>query len=322
MTTIYVDVLIGLNLFVNFFLLAATSKLTRYPIKTGRNLLASLGLSFPSLLILLPQMGWAAELLLRLVLASCGVAAGFGFPGIRGYLRLLAAFFSASFAFAGIMLGLWYLFHPAGLIINNGMVYLDISPLLLVAATMLSYLILTLLRKNFGKAPALDTSVTLHLQQAGRTLTVQAKLDTGFMLHDLYQDLPIVLLSPACAGRLFTPEEMGYRLIPYETVKGSGLLRSGLCHKVTADYQGRRRVIPTVVVAVGEQEFHDEYKALVGCDFIERMNMEYGKLGNASAGTVVSDYQRPHRLHQRSGGTAAAAEKGTGTDADGTSESR
>ena len=48
---VYVDVLLALNIYVNFFLIKATAKLTSEKIKTSRLILSSLGGSLFSLLI-------------------------------------------------------------------------------------------------------------------------------------------------------------------------------------------------------------------------------------------------------------------------------
>ena len=142
-------------------------------------------------------------------------------------------------------------------------------------ATLTAYGIILLLRRHFGRETKLQSLYTLHLQQDDRTITLQAKLDTGFMLQDLYDHHPVILLAPSVAYELLEPQSVSYRLLPYETVSGSGFFQSALCKRVTMTLEGKTVSLSPVVVAVGDKEFHAEYKALIGYDFLERMEENY-----------------------------------------------
>ncbi|MDE5917296.1 MAG: sigma-E processing peptidase SpoIIGA, partial [Oscillospiraceae bacterium] len=57
MKCIYLDVLIVLNIYVNYFLIKGTGKLTHTPVKTLRCAISSFVGSFFSLTIFLPETG-------------------------------------------------------------------------------------------------------------------------------------------------------------------------------------------------------------------------------------------------------------------------
>ncbi len=296
---VYVDVLIGLNLYINYFLFLAVSKIMRYPIGNYRNLLASAVLSLASLVILLPPMGTGLHILVRLVTAVIGVLLGYGYPGIRGFLKLVIALFTVGFLFAGVMTAWFYLGEPAHLLVQNGSVYYHLSPVLLVVTTLFSYLVVTFLQKGMNKSASLPQLIQLHLQQGEATCSVQAKLDTGFFLCDLYGDRPVVLVSPSVANRLFSPEHLAFRLIPYETVGEIGLLQSGVCKKVVARYGKERACFKNVVIAVAKRELQEEWNALVGTDFMERMEWDDRTTERKMQTTVEDVNRRSHRLHRR-----------------------
>ena len=70
MKTIYLDVLLCLNLYINYFVLRATAKLLHAKLRTGRCLLAAGVGSLFSLTILLPPMPPVYSILFKL-LATC-----------------------------------------------------------------------------------------------------------------------------------------------------------------------------------------------------------------------------------------------------------
>ena len=79
METIYIDVLLVLNIYVNFFLIRSASKIMHTPVKNYRCILASVYGSLFSLLILAPEMGVLLNFLIKLAAAFTIVLAAFGF---------------------------------------------------------------------------------------------------------------------------------------------------------------------------------------------------------------------------------------------------
>lgn len=322
MTTIYVDVLICLNLFVHFFLMLSVAKINRLPLARWRNLLASFALAIASLVVLLPPMAWYAELLYRVVVAGIGVWLGFGFGNIRLFLRNTATFFAVSFAYAGLMIGCWHLFRPNGLVLHNGVVYYNISPLWLVVLTLVAYFVMRLVRKNFRKESGFEPYATVHLTFENRTVSMLSKVDTGFGLQDIYEHHPVMLLSQEGAKQLFGEKIPQYRLLPYQTVKGSGLVASTVLHDITVCYAGCSATLKALTVAVGDEKFHCEFKGLIGYDWLERLEWTNEMAGGVISKTKTVVEKRAYRLHQRPGYLAAAVESRKGNGVDGTAERR
>ena len=104
----------------------------------------------------------------------------FIFGNFSKYLSRLFCFYSVSFGYAGIILSLWFLLKPKGVLINNGAVYIDISPYVLLLSFCIGYFILLLLRKHFG------TDI-----EAGNILKM-----TVFYQLRAAQNLPLSALTP------------------------------------------------------------------------------------------------------------------------------
>ena len=82
MRTIYVDVLLGLNLFINYFLLLAVSKFLSWEGKRKRFFLAALIGALYSLTILLPELPDILSLIFKLLIAGVLIRIAFSVPGV------------------------------------------------------------------------------------------------------------------------------------------------------------------------------------------------------------------------------------------------
>ena len=91
MQVIYVDVLLFFNFCVNYFLLRGTAFLTHTPCRIPRCLLSALLGSFSALIILLPPLPLAVNLLIRL-----GTAAGMNGQALHQEFSFLQKAFRAS----------------------------------------------------------------------------------------------------------------------------------------------------------------------------------------------------------------------------------
>ena len=90
MKSIYLDVLIVLNIYVNFFLLRATARFTHTPLKTSRCVLSSVLGSLFSLTIFLPVSNFFITLLIKLAAAAVITAMAFGVKNKKHTLKLMA----------------------------------------------------------------------------------------------------------------------------------------------------------------------------------------------------------------------------------------
>ena len=103
---IYIDVLLSINLAVNYFLLLASLRLSGRRAPRPRILLGAAVGAVYSLIILLPDISWPLQTLTRaavclLMVLVCERRVSFG-----GLLRDALVFFTVSFVFAGFMLAM------------------------------------------------------------------------------------------------------------------------------------------------------------------------------------------------------------------------
>jgi stage II sporulation protein GA (sporulation sigma-E factor processing peptidase) len=233
MKTIYIDVLIVLNIYVNYFLLRATAKFTHTLLKTWRCILAAVFGSLFSLLILAPDINFFLNLLIKLAAAALVVFAAFGFKDIAVYVKLLLYFYGVNFIFAGVMLTFYLLLKPSFMQYNNSFVYIDFSLAALVVFTVLAYGIICLVRLLLDKKTD-DVKYTVTIKHGRKLVCMDGFADTGNVLLDSFTGKHVIICPNDGTADLFNGITVlsddlsaipkGFRLLPFSTASGSGLL--------------------------------------------------------------------------------------------------
>jgi stage II sporulation protein GA (sporulation sigma-E factor processing peptidase) len=231
--TIYIDVLIIINTYVNFFLLKATSKFSHAPITLKRNIIAAFAGSFTALCILLPEMPLLLIFLIKAVCAAFIVFIGFG---KKNLLKLTFIFLSINFIFAGIMLGLQYLPFTSIFYTENMNSYVDLSLLNLIVFTIIAYVVLSFIRRDSDREVVDGCKYEIYIQNEKATVKCTAIADTGNTASDL-SGKPIVFIDKIGGMKLLGSDVSKYtddcekmfrnfkiKLIPCSTINGNGLI--------------------------------------------------------------------------------------------------
>lgn len=230
--TVYADVLVIVNLYIDFILLQAVQSFLRLKAGNGRLVLGALAGALCGLTGLLPVPGWLSPLLGGLC-SLAAVAAAFApiRPGL--FLRCWLCAWLASFLLAGFLLFLAQFAPPGYLGMVGGAAYLNLSLPVLFAGTCLAYLVLWLFRRAFPRERSLPL-VKLVVQTEKGEAAVFAKADTGCALREPFSGLPVVLCQASALGAAVPGAAEDYlqgrapreplRLAPFESLGGRGLL--------------------------------------------------------------------------------------------------
>ncbi|MBR4888118.1 MAG: sigma-E processing peptidase SpoIIGA [Clostridia bacterium] len=229
---IYADVLMMVNLLADYALLLVVRRLLHLPAGPLRLLAgAGAGGTLAVVLVALCLPAWGS-LLLAFPGAALVCAAAFWPLRPRELLRAAAGYFLAGFLFAGMLLSV----RPVlpGLYIQNNIVYYPVSLPVFFVLLCLLYGASVLLSFLLGETPPARLFCTLRLVQEGTEVSFRAKIDTGCALREPFSGRPVVLVSAAALGEILPAPLQAYlagekpapglRLIPYDTVNGSGLL--------------------------------------------------------------------------------------------------
>lgn len=285
MRVIYIDVLLTVNLIVNYFILLASAAVCKRRVPFYRTLLGSAVASGCTMVIFLPEIHWSLSLVVRFVISVAVTLVCFGYGSVSRFLAVLFSFYSVSFAYAGIILALWFLFRPSGVAVNNGAVYIDISPTVLLVSFAVSYFLIKLLRRYFGVDTKEKDIYELRLSLLGKSVSLRVLYDTGNSLRDMFCPLPVAVASFDSVKRLIPLQSQGFfagdgdqlceqmqsrfRLIPYSVVGGDGVLPAFKCdgarlvkgNKITKEFN--------CIVAVAREDFADGTDGLIGEEMIK-----------------------------------------------------
>ena len=283
---VYLDILFLLNLFVNYFLIIAAAKLNGIKPKFLRSFAgAAFGALF-SLFIFLPNIHFLLNIAVKLLASSLIILIVFGFKTLKGFLKVSGTFFAVSFIFAGFMLALWFSLKPSGMAVNNGIVYFNISPLILIISTLLCYLLITMIRRIFRVNAVKNDTYQIEIGFGKQVVEMTALMDTGHTLVDILSGAPVIVaeysaiepLLPVISRPSFTnvayePPEIlrdRYRLIPYSVIGGAGLLPAFRPDYVQVKIKGKNKNIKNALVAVSRQSLSHRFEALFGSELLNQ----------------------------------------------------
>lgn len=143
---VYVDVLIVLNLYINYFLIRATAMIMRRVCPRKRCVLSAFVGALGALVILLPELPFFGVVLFKIALGALVMFITFGKQKPADLAICVLFFLVVSFTFAGIMLALWTFAAPLGMVWSNGTAYFNIPIAAIAAFTAAAYCAVRLVR--------------------------------------------------------------------------------------------------------------------------------------------------------------------------------
>lgn len=258
MTVIYVDVLLVVNFFITFLLLLITQKLAKENSKTVRIVFASFFGAAYSLVILFDELSFAVSLLGKLAAGCIIVLIAFKYSAFKCFVKNTAIFLFVNFVFVGIMVGLWMLFKPSGIVINNSTVYFDVSALSLLVSAFIAYVISAVIIRIYNSKTAKNElyEITVYYGDIKRTFFVFA--DSGNNLREPFSDFPVIVADES----LFKDVPCS-RVIPVSTVNGEGILKAFKPEKVVISTSRGSGELSRVYVALSSNVKKGEYRGLI-----------------------------------------------------------
>ena len=241
MTTIYIDVLIILNIYVTFFLIKATGLFLHKKFANHRVAFGSLIGGASALLILLPQLNTLVTMFIKCLLGVIIVTVAIGYNSKRTFIKQTIVFIMINMVFAGLMILLWLFSAPIGMFYNNGTAYFDISFAAITISTVIAYGLIKLIRYIMDVKLGSEMNYTIKIKHNDKEVTFTAFGDTGNTLTDFFTGLPVIICDSMALHEIM-PHEIdfdkidslwnknnnttmkGIRFLPYSTISSSALL--------------------------------------------------------------------------------------------------
>ncbi len=280
--TIYIDILLCLNLVINYLLLSAAAFYTHLDISIKRLIFGSAIGSLCSLTILMPSLPAALNLIIKTAAGGLTVFTAFGKRGAAEFIRLYAVFLIATFFFGGTVIALWFLFTPKNLLIKNSVVYLNISPVKLIIYSVICYAAFRVFYTAAGRHSAHDTYCNLTIRSKYGFVSVAAKIDTGNSLKEPFSQCPVIVIGRKTAKEITPKEILEYetvttlkyrtvvnniRFVPFMSVNGEGILP---CFKAEEVYLNDIKCEKNIYIALcNDKNIQGDFQAIVPYEIME-----------------------------------------------------
>lgn len=268
--TVYADVLIFLNLVVDYLLLCAVGRIIKKTPSVWRNVLGAAVGAVSSLYIFLPEVSTVSEILFKLSVCGLMSLSTFGYGSLKTFLRNMGILFAVTCAYGGIMIAVWYVLKPKDMIINNSVVYFNISPLVLVAASVGAYIFFTVFSRIFASNSKYAEKCTVKVYVNQNSAEFSAIVDTGNSIEDVFGKSEVIIADKDCAKRLFgnlcfENEELKarYRALPCGTVSGAGVLEGYRCDSATVTTQSKTVTLTKPILAISKLPIKDGYSGII-----------------------------------------------------------
>lgn len=233
MITIYIDVLLILNIYINYLLLKTTSKITHTRTRFSRIMTASAYGSLYSLLILFPQIGTITNIIIKYIAAVTIVAIAFEIVTIKRLIINSTIFFAVNFCFAGAVYAVFSFLGSDTIHINNSYIYIDFSLIVLLVTTSVLYYLVCIIRYIYDKQPDIDGRYNVFIRYKGKSAVLEGLADTGNSLVDFFTGYPVIvcdkntinsITGDVCSENYGTAPPNGFRFIPCSTIVKEGVI--------------------------------------------------------------------------------------------------
>lgn len=264
---IYIDILFLLNFFITYLLLLTTKRLLKCNAKQYRLILSAVFGGLYSMVILVPSLMMFVSVIGKLLSAFLIVFIGFGFVNWKRFLKGIVFFFSASFIFVGIMIGLWLTFRPNGLIINNASIYFNINAKILILSSLLAYVLSTVIIKIHNRVTAKNQIYLVEINHKGEKVTFNALSDTGNRLREPFSNSPVIVVDSQLLSILFEGDPV--RVVPFHTVSGDGILNAYKADLVVVTTADGSVNLENQYIALSNEEFSNgEFRGVINPELL------------------------------------------------------
>lgn len=270
--TVYIDVLIILNLYINFLLLRTTALFLRRGFPQTKALWAAILGALGSLIILAPALPFYITVPYKILLGAAMVLIAFGKQKFKDFLICELFFLLAGFLFGGILTAIRTFFSPSGMLLNNGVCFFNIPIAALVSFTAGAYFLMKLVKRLSEKRSR--RICTVKITQNSSEISLRGLCDTGCEVRDIFSGKAVIVCDFEKASTVLPDEILEYlsgnsqklekiRLVPCRTVSSNTLIPVFKAQEIVVDGKPA-----DVLVGVSKERLGDDVDCILNPNII------------------------------------------------------
>lgn len=190
----YAEYLLIENIIINCIILYVTSKITRTKTSKMRLFVASLIGSIYTLVVFFPSLQFMGKVTIKLSISILMIIISFNPEKLNQFLKQISAFYMVSFAFAGAIIGIFY-------ILNNsfkfkGISFKDFDELIkfLVIGILIALILIRYILKFYqGKINKENFITNIIIGLNNKEVELTALIDTGNSLKEPISKKPVII---------------------------------------------------------------------------------------------------------------------------------
>jgi len=260
--TIYIDILLFVNLIVNGTVIFASSKIVGAQIPFTRFAAADAAASIYGFFVCLPQFGFMLSIIGKTVFAILLSATAFGVESWRKLIKNACFLMFCFMVYLAVIIGISQIPICYGMFyIKNNEIYYDmpVSTVLLAGLTVLA--ITVIYGKIKSKKKAIKLESVCEVTVNGITESYSLLCDSGNLLKDCITGKPVVIIGKNNTKSITEHgiPKTRIRLIPYKTADG----RNGIINAFKPDKAYIDGEKSEILIAISDAEF-DGHDGIIG----------------------------------------------------------
>lgn len=293
--TIYLDIVLFENIFLNFIILLSTAIISKSQIKIIRIFISSFIGGLFAILNYIININWFFTIILKVIISIVMIKIAFSKSNFRKILKQLMFFYLVSFTFGGIAFMLLFFINPQNIIVKSNHLVGTYPIKVAIIAGIVGFLVFVIISKiiksNLSKKAML---CEIEIFYKGNIQKMKAMLDTGNLLKEPINKMDVVIVEKEnlksiiskdildniqniLKGKMLESDNLHsykLKLIPFSSLGNDNGLLIGFKPDYVKIYSEEEIVRNDILIGIydGKLTKNNLYTSLIGLDALSNKN--------------------------------------------------
>ena len=293
--TIYLDIVLFENIFLNFIILLSTAIISKSQIKIIRIFISSFIGGLFAILNYIININWLFTIILKVMISIVMIKIAFNKSNFKKILKQLMFFYLVSFTFGGIAFMLLFFINPQNIIVKSNHLVGTYPIKVAIIAGIVGFLVFVIISKiiksNLSKKAML---CEIEIFYKGNIQKMKAMLDTGNLLKEPINKMDVVIvenenlksiiskdildnIQNILKGKMLESDNLHsykLKLIPFSSLGNDNGLLIGFKPDYVKIYSEEEIVRNDILIGIydGKLTKNNLYTSLIGLDALSNKN--------------------------------------------------